>query len=87
MELPLHIEAFGTTTRLSFHVEPILLLISLIYHVVAGPPVLLILQALVVALGALPLSWLARDYPLQQASPGRAAHWSIWPTPCCNLRP
>ncbi len=39
MELPLHIEAFGTTTRLSFHVEPILLPLALLYRVVAGPPV------------------------------------------------
>jgi uncharacterized membrane protein len=61
MELPLRIEAFGTTSRLSFHVEPILLPLALLYRIVAGPPVLLVVQALVVALGALPLSWLARD--------------------------
>jgi len=61
MELPLRIEAFGTTSRLSFHVEPILLPLALLYRVVAGPPVLLITQAVVGALGALPLSWLARD--------------------------
>lgn len=50
----------GTVNRLSLHVEPILLPISLLYWVRSGPPTLLVLQAVVVALGALPLYALAR---------------------------
>jgi uncharacterized membrane protein len=50
----------GTVNRLSLHVEPILLPIALLYWVRSGPPTLLVLQAVVVALGALPLFALAR---------------------------
>jgi uncharacterized membrane protein len=52
MEQPLPKEAWGTTSRLSFHVEPILLPISLLYLISAGPPTLIIAQAVAVALGA-----------------------------------
>ncbi|HWE64386.1 MAG TPA: DUF2079 domain-containing protein, partial [Chloroflexota bacterium] len=45
-------EAWGTTTRLSFHVEPILLPLSLLYLIHAGPETLIVAQATVVALGA-----------------------------------
>jgi uncharacterized membrane protein len=50
----------GTVNRLSLHVEPILLPIAALYRIYAGPPTLLLLQATVVALGALPLFGLAR---------------------------
>ncbi len=50
----------GTINRLSLHVEPILIPISWLYWIYSGPPTLLILQAIVVALGALPLFALAR---------------------------
>lgn len=50
----------GTVNRLSLHVEPILLPIALIYRLYPQPPTLLVLQAVVVALGALPLFALAR---------------------------
>jgi uncharacterized membrane protein len=50
----------GATNRLSLHVEPILLPISLLYWIHAGPETLLILQAIVVALGAIPLFALGR---------------------------
>lgn len=46
--------------RLSLHVEPILLPIALLYWLYDGPETLLILQAVVVALGALPLFALAK---------------------------
>jgi len=50
----------GVVNRLSLHVEPILLPISQLYWLHDGPETLLVLQAVVVALGALPLFALAR---------------------------
>lgn len=50
----------GTVNRLSLHVEPILLPIALLYRVYPAPPTLLVIQAIVVALGALPMFALAR---------------------------
>ena len=50
----------GTVNRLSLHVEPILVPISWLYWLHSGPETLLGLQAIVVALGALPLFGLAR---------------------------
>ena len=50
----------GVTNRLSLHVEPILLPIALLYRLYPGPPLLLVLQACVVALGAVPAFALAR---------------------------
>ena len=50
----------GTVNRLSLHVEPILVPISWLYWIYNGPETLLVLQAIVVALGALPLFGLAR---------------------------
>jgi uncharacterized membrane protein len=48
--------------RLALHVEPILLLFVPFYWIgLGGPKLLLIVQAVVVGLGALPLYWLARD--------------------------
>jgi uncharacterized membrane protein len=48
--------------RLALHVEPILLLFVPFYWVgLGGPELLLVVQAIVVGLGALPLYWLARD--------------------------
>lgn len=46
---------FGPPTRLSIHVEPILLPLSLLYLIHAGPATLLVTQTLALALGALPL--------------------------------
>src|SRR5205823_10683865 len=56
------IEATGTTTRLSFHVEPILLLIAIPYLFFSSPVTLIVIQALVVASGVFPAAWLARRY-------------------------
>lgn len=50
----------GITSRLSLHVEPILLPIAAIYRLYPHPELLLVLQAIVVALGAIPLFALAR---------------------------
>lgn len=51
----------GTINRLSLHVEPIILPISLLYWIYSGPPTLLVLQATMVALSAWPLFALARE--------------------------
>jgi len=48
-------------TRLAYHVDPILVLISPLYLLYSDPKTLLVFQALVVALGALPLFWLAKE--------------------------
>ncbi|RME77203.1 MAG: DUF2079 domain-containing protein, partial [Chloroflexi bacterium] len=50
----------GAVSRLSLHVEPILLPISLLYWIYPGPEILFIFQSLVVALGAVPVFALAR---------------------------
>ena len=78
----------GVEIRLVGHVEPILLPISLLYLIYSDPKVLLVLQSAVVALGALPAYWLARDllrrprlalvFPLRQ-------RWK-WPQPGSLLR-
>ncbi|GIK41457.1 MAG: hypothetical protein BroJett011_52900 [Chloroflexota bacterium] len=50
----------GATNRLSLHVEPILLPISLLYLIYSGPEILFLFQSIVVALGAIPVFALAR---------------------------
>jgi uncharacterized membrane protein len=50
----------GLTDRLGTHVEPILLPISLLYFVWSDPRTLLLLQTVVIALGAWPLYLLAK---------------------------
>jgi uncharacterized membrane protein len=62
MRQHLPIEAFGTDTRLSFHVEPILLPLSLVHLVYPGPQSLLVVQTLVLASGALAARRLARRH-------------------------
>lgn len=62
------------TNRLAIHVEPLLLPLSLLYAIHAGPETLLVVQALVVATGAIPAyllarallgrSWLSLAFPL-----------------------
>lgn len=51
----------GVDIRLAGHVEPILLVISLLYLVYSDPRILLAVQTIVVALGALPIYWLAKE--------------------------
>lgn len=61
MRLPYNIEAWRTTTRLSFHVEFLFPFISLVYLAYGHPESLLILQTVAITLGALPVYLLARD--------------------------
>ena len=56
-----HIEAWGTTSRLSFHVEPIFPIFSLQLSDPSGPESLLVLQTIALAAGALPVYLLAND--------------------------
>ncbi|TAK36448.1 MAG: DUF2079 domain-containing protein [Chloroflexota bacterium] len=51
----------GGTSRLAAHVEPVLLLVAQLYRLADTPNTLLVLQSLVIALGALPTYWLALD--------------------------
>src|SRR5947209_3730930 len=60
MRLPYNIEAWRTTTRLSFHVEALFPVISLVYVVYPHPESLLMLQTVALALGAVPTYFLAR---------------------------
>ena len=59
---------YGPPTRLAFHVEPILLPISLLYLFHADPRILLVFQTVVLATGALPVFLLTRriipEWPL-----------------------
>jgi len=48
------------TSRLAIHVEPLLIPLSLLYWIHSGPETLLVLQPIVVALGAIPIYLLAR---------------------------
>ena len=57
---------FGPPTRLGIHVEPVLLLIAPLYLIHSGPETLLILQTVMLALGAIPLFLLSlRKLPEQ----------------------
>lgn len=51
----------ATDNRLAMHVEPIYLLIAPLYWVWPSPEALLVLQTIVLALGAWPVYWLARE--------------------------
>lgn len=55
-------EGVGTDLLLGDHVEPILIPISLLYLIYPNPKTLLILQTIVLALGALPVFWLAQEH-------------------------
>ncbi len=48
----------GAISRLALHVEPIILALAALYRAWPGPPFLLVLQAVIVALGAVPLYYL-----------------------------
>jgi uncharacterized membrane protein len=56
------IEAFGTSTRLSFHVEPIIPFLSIFYLAWQHVETLLIMQVVAVATGAIPARLLARRH-------------------------
>ncbi|HLJ69580.1 MAG TPA: DUF2079 domain-containing protein [Chloroflexota bacterium] len=61
MRLPYAIEAWGSTTRLSFHVEALFPVISLVYLFYPHPESLLLLQTLAISSGALAVYLLGRD--------------------------
>ncbi len=61
--------AYPITHRLGVHIEPIFFLIAPLYRVFPRPETLLLLQAIVVASGALPAYWLARTH-LQSTTAG-----------------
>jgi uncharacterized membrane protein len=52
--------AYPITHRLGVHIEPIFLLIAPLYRIFPRPETLLVLQAVIVASGALPAYWLAQ---------------------------
>src|SRR5260221_970485 len=56
------IDWYGPPTRLAFHFEPIILLLSLLYVFHADPRILLVFQTLALASGALPVFLLTRRY-------------------------
>jgi uncharacterized membrane protein len=58
------------------HVEPILVPISLIYLIWNDVKALLVLQSIALALGALPVFWLARDELRNGGLGDRAAEWA-----------
>lgn len=61
MRLAYGLEAWKTTTRLSFHVEALFPVISLVYLLYPHPESLLILQTAGLAIGAFAVYFLARD--------------------------
>lgn len=61
MRLPYNIEAWNTTTRLSFHVEAAFPVIAAVYLIYPHPESLLVLQSVGIALGAFAVYLLARD--------------------------
>ena len=61
VDLPLD-QIRRTDILLAYHVEPILLPISLLYLIYDSPIALLVLQSVVLGLGAVPAFWLARDH-------------------------
>ncbi|MGD8791523.1 MAG: DUF2079 domain-containing protein [Anaerolineae bacterium] len=72
----------GLNNRLGTHVEPILLPISLLYFVWSDPRALLLLQTLVIALGAWPVYLLARwAYGRREGGAGEPA----WPVELLGL--
>jgi uncharacterized membrane protein len=75
------IEAWGTTTRLSFHVEALFPLISAVYLLYPHPESLLVLQTLALASGAVGVYLLGRDVTRRQWLPvAFAAVYLLFPT-------
>jgi uncharacterized membrane protein len=61
-------------TRLGAHVDPFLALLAPLFRIVPSPILLLVLQAVAVSLGALPVYWLARKH---LGSERAAAHFAV----------
>jgi uncharacterized membrane protein len=66
----------GLTNRLGTHVEPVLLPISLLYFLWSEPRALLLLQTIVIALGAWPL-FLITQYAMRDRAPRTRDLFSI----------
>jgi len=66
-------------TRLGYHVDPILILFSPFYLLHAGAETLLVLQSLLLALGAFPIYALSRRIFLQVADRESAVSQPRWP--------
>jgi uncharacterized membrane protein len=62
MRAAIDVEAFGTTTRLSFHVEPIIPFLAIIYFFWQHVETLLIMQTLALASGTIPIRLLVRRH-------------------------
>jgi uncharacterized membrane protein len=62
MRVATPLEAFGTSTRLSFHVEPLLPFLAIVYACYQHVETLLVLQSLAIASGAIPVRLLARQH-------------------------
>lgn len=60
MRAPINVEAFGTDTRLSFHVEPIIPFLAAIYAIWPHVETLLVMQTVAVASGAIAVRLLVR---------------------------
>ena len=56
------VEAFGTMTRLSFHVEPLIPFMAVFYFLYEHVETLLVMQTLAIATGAIPTRLLARKH-------------------------
>ena len=67
-------------SRLAAHVDPILVLFAPLWWIWPSPSLLLTAQAVVVALGALPLYWLARKYTgSERAALGFSLGYLLYP--------
>jgi uncharacterized membrane protein len=67
-------------SRLAAHVDPILVVVAPLWWLWPSPSLLLTAQALVVALGALPLFWLARKHTAsERAALGFALAYLLYP--------
>jgi uncharacterized membrane protein len=67
-------------SRLAAHVDPILILFAPLWWIWPSPSLLLVTQAVVVALGALPLFWLARKHTgSQHAALGFSLAYLLYP--------
>jgi uncharacterized membrane protein len=67
-------------SRLAAHVDPILVLFAPLWRIWPSPSLLLVTQAIVVALGALPLFWLARKHTgSERAALGFSLAYLLYP--------
>jgi uncharacterized membrane protein len=80
------IKGDSVSTRLTDHVEPIFLPVSLIFWLWDDVRALLILQSLLLALGALPVFWLARSRVRRSGSQAHGGESPLSAPPNAKLR-